>query len=130
MRALVVGNSRVFESKVISCLEADPEIEVVGITSQGREAVRLAEQFEPHLVITEFDMPDMTGPDLTRVLNTDRIPPPAVIVVSSTDDPYKGQLAHRAGADGFVASTMWGQLEPLVRRLKAQSPATDPYAQW
>jgi len=120
MRALVVGNGRAFEDKVISCLQADPDIEIVGVASDGTEGVRLAKQFLPELVITQFDMPDMTGPALTRILKGDGIPPPAVVIVSMTDAPHYSALAHLAGADGYLASTTFGQLDPLVKRLKEQ----------
>src|SRR5579885_1384567 len=120
MRALVVGNSRVFEDKVISCLEAHPDIEIVGIAIDGREGVRLAKQFLPDLVITQFVMPDMTGPALTRALKRDGIPPPTVVIVSMTDAPHYSLLAHLAGADGYLARTSFGQLDPLVEKLKEQ----------
>lgn len=122
MRALVVGSDKTFESKVISCLEADPDIEIVGVASDGREGVRLAKEFWPDLVITQFDMPDMTGPALTRALKGDGIPPPAVIIVSMTDSPHFGQLAHQAGADGYLPKTALGLLNPLIKKLKEQRP--------
>lgn len=119
MRALVVGNDRIFEQKVLACLEAYPDIEVVGVVGDGREGVRLAKKLLPDLVITQYDMPGMTGLALTRALKHDDIPPPAVVIVSWTDSPYYGQLAYQAGADGYLARTTLGQLDPLVGKLKA-----------
>lgn len=119
MRALVVGNNQEFENTVVACLEHYPDIEIVGIVGDGKEGVRLAKQFHPDLVITQFDMPDMTGLALTRALKHDGIPPPAVVIVSWRDSPYYGQLAYQAGADGYLARTTLGQLEPLVGKLKA-----------
>lgn len=123
MRALVVGNNRAFESNVVSCLEAHPDIEIVGVVGDGKEGIRLAKQLLPDLVITQFDMPDMTALALTRALKTDGIPPPAVVIVSWTDSPYYGQLAYQAGADGYLARTTFGQLDPLVGKLKQQQHA-------
>jgi len=120
MRALVVGSNRELESKVLSYLENDPDIQIVGTTSDGREGIKLAKQFVPDLVIAQFDMPDMTGPALTRILKNDGIPPPVIVVVSLTDNPYYGQLAYQAGADGYVALTAFGQLDPLLKKLKSQ----------
>ena len=120
MRALVVGNDRIFESTVIACLENHRDIEIVGIVADGKEGVRLAKQFLPDLVITQFDMPDMTALALTRVLKSDGTSPPAIVIVSWTDSPYYGRLAYQAGADGYLARTTLGQLEPLVVRLTEQ----------
>jgi len=120
VRALVVGNNRTFESNVVSCLEAHPDIEIVGVVGDGKEGIRLAKQLLPDLVITQFDMPDMTGLALTRALKNDGIPPPAIVIVSWTDSPYYSQLAYQAGADGYLARTTLGQLEPLVEKLKEQ----------
>lgn len=117
MRALVVGNNRAFENKVLTCLKRHPDIEVVGVVGDSKEGVRLAKQLRAELVITQFDMPDMTGLALTRALKDSDIPPPAVVIVSWTDKPHEGQLAYQAGADGYLARTTLGQLEPLVEKL-------------
>jgi two-component system, NarL family, response regulator DesR len=121
MRALVVGNNWAFENKVLACLEAHPDIEILGVVGDGKEGIRLAKQFSPDLVITQFDMPDMTALALTRALKSDGIPPPAVVIVALSDDPSYGRLAYQAGADGYLARTTFGQLEPLVERLKEQA---------
>lgn len=120
MRALVVGSNRAFEDNVVSYLKANPDIELVGVATDGREGIRLAKDFLPDLVITLFDMEDMTGPALTRALKSDGIPPPVVVIVSMTDSPLFGQLAHQAGADGCLAMTSFGQLDRLVMRLVKQ----------
>lgn|GEM_PF-6010308 len=120
MRALVVGHSSIFENKVVSCLQAFPDIELVGIAGDGAEGISLAQQFLPELVVAQFDLPDMSGAGLTRVLKADSISPPAVILVSPTDDPRCGQLAYQAGADGHVTRPALGQLEPLVESLTGE----------
>jgi DNA-binding NarL/FixJ family response regulator len=108
-----------FESSVLACLEAYPDIEIVGIVGDGKEGIRLAKQFLPDLVITQFDMPDMTALALTRALKNDDIPPPAIVIVSWNGSPYYSQLAYQAGADGYLARTTLGQLDPLVGKLKS-----------
>lgn len=118
MRALVVGSNRAFETKVLSCLTAHPDIEVVGVVADGREGVRLAKQLLPDLVISEYDMPDMTGLALTRALKNSDIPPPAIVIVSWSDRLHAGQLAYQAGADGYLARTTLGQLDPLIGKLE------------
>lgn len=79
----------------------------------GRDAIRLATEQRPDLVISDVMMPLMSGPELCRWLKRELRPPPPVILTSSID----GHLAAGAGADAFVPKPFdLDELERIVRR--------------
>ena len=82
-------------------LAADPEIEIVGEASDGREGVRQARRLEPDVVLIDLQMPVMDGVAATAELC--RLPsPPAVLVLTTfhVDEYVVGAL--RAGATGYL----------------------------
>lgn len=120
MRALIAGNDRLIESKVVACLESFPDTEIVGMTADGQEAIRIARRYQPDLVITGFYLHDMTGPALTRALRSDSLSPPVVFVISPSDAAHFAQLAHHAGAAVHLPQTELGQLQPIIERFRFQ----------
>jgi DNA-binding NarL/FixJ family response regulator len=82
-------------------LTADPEIEIVGQASTGREAVEQAHRLSPDVVLMDIRMPDLDGIGATRELS--RVAPAAKVLILTTfeqDDYVFGAL--RAGASGFL----------------------------
>ncbi len=61
VRVLIVDDSAFMRKAIRRMLEADPEIEVVGVARDGAEGVRLARELVPDLITLDFQMPDMNG---------------------------------------------------------------------
>ena len=82
-------------------LEAQPDIEVVGEAADGREAVELARQARPDVVLMDVRMPGTDGIAATAAI-TSELPEARVLVLTTFDlDEYAfGGL--RAGASGFL----------------------------
>jgi DNA-binding NarL/FixJ family response regulator len=82
-------------------LEERPEWEVVAEASDGREAVRLAEQHRPDVAIIDVAMPLLNGIETTRQI-TRRVPGTRVLVLSMhADEAYVTQIL-QAGATGYL----------------------------
>ncbi|MGP8303975.1 response regulator [Streptomyces inhibens] len=82
-----------------------PDLDVVGEAGTGAEAVRLAEELRPDVVVMDIRMPGMDGIEATRLITAG--PGRACVVVLTTfddDDYVYGAL--RAGASGFLVKDM------------------------
>jgi len=98
---LVADDEHLMRAGLIELLTTDPEIEIVGQASTGREAVELARQLAPDVVLMDVRMPDLDGIAATRELS--RTSPSVKVLMLTTfeqDDYVFGAL--RAGASGFL----------------------------
>jgi DNA-binding NarL/FixJ family response regulator len=78
-----------------------PEVEVIGTAADGREALRLAEQTQPDVVLMDLRMPHLDGAAATRQLR-ERCPGVRVIVLTTYADDRSVIDALRAGARGYL----------------------------
>jgi DNA-binding NarL/FixJ family response regulator len=82
-------------------LRAEPGIEVVGEAEHGREAVRLAAQLRPDVVLMDVRMPGMDGLEATAAITAAESAPRVLVLTTFDLDEYVyGAL--RAGASGFL----------------------------
>jgi DNA-binding NarL/FixJ family response regulator len=81
---------------------ADPELELVGEATNGREAVGLARNLRPDVVVMDVRMPEMDGIEATRAIlrAPGRMPRVLVLTTYDTDDYVYEAL--RSGASGFL----------------------------
>ena len=82
-------------------LSLDPNIEIVGETGNGHDAIRLVAACKPSLVLMDLSMPDMNGMEATREIKR-RNPEVRIIVltVHKTEEYVRATL--QAGANGYV----------------------------
>jgi len=100
-RVLIVDDEGLMRAGLAELLAADPDIEIVGQASTGREAVAQARRLTPDVVLMDVRMPDLDGIAATRELS--RTVPSSKVLILTTfeqDDYVFGAL--RAGASGFV----------------------------
>ena len=100
-RVLIADDDDLMRAGLIELLTADPEIEIVGQASTGREAVDKAGRLAPDVVLMDVRMPDLDGIGATRELS--RATPGVRVLILTTfeqDDYVFGAL--RAGASGFL----------------------------
>jgi len=102
---LIVDDQAMVRAGFAAVLAAQPGIEVLGQAANGQEAVELAHELRPDVVVMDVRMPVMNGLEATRALQT---PPrssdyvPKVLVLTTFDiDDYVYE-ALRAGASGFL----------------------------
>ncbi|MBV7257155.1 chemotaxis response regulator protein-glutamate methylesterase [Pacificimonas sp. WHA3] len=108
VRTLIVDDSRSMQAIIARELADDPEIEVVGMASDGDEARAKIKEFDPDVVTLDIEMPGMSGLDFLERLM--RLRPTPVVMVSS----------HTArGADVTVAALELGAFDCFdKKRLK------------
>lgn len=101
IRVLIADDHAVLRQALRLLLETHDEVEVVGDVGDGREAVELAEQLQPDVVLMDLAMPGLNGIDATRQL-IQRVRGVRVLVLSGYADEERLIEALRAGASGFV----------------------------
>lgn len=101
IRVLIAEDDHLMRAGLIELLTADPEIEIVGQASTGREAVQHARRLAPDVVLMDVRMPDLDGIAATRELSQAALDTKVLIVTTFEEDDYIfGAL--RAGASGFL----------------------------
>lgn len=83
IRALVVDDEPLARTNLTVLLRLDPEIEIVGECSSGREALSKIHEKKPELVFLDVQMPECDGFDVLEILGSAR--PPAVVFVTAYD---------------------------------------------
>ena len=103
IRVLVVDDSAFMRKVLGGIIGADPQMTVVGVASDGREAVSQAESLHPDVITMDINMPGMDGLEATEHIMT-RNPRPIVVVSSESRQGATGTLrALELGAVDFVA---------------------------
>ena len=101
VRVLVVDDSAYNRQTITAMLETDPDIEVIGRASNGKEALRQAFDLLPDVITLDLEMPEMDGFAFLRLLMAKR--PLPVIVISSHSERDNVFRALELGAMDFVA---------------------------
>ncbi|MFD9475458.1 MULTISPECIES: response regulator [Streptomyces] len=105
VRVLLVDDQPLVRSGLRMLMAHHPDLKVVGEASTGAEAVRLAGEIDPDVVVMDIRMPGMDGIEATRLITAG--PAASRVLVLTTfdeDDHVYGAL--RAGASGFVVKDM------------------------
>jgi DNA-binding NarL/FixJ family response regulator len=98
---LVVDDQAVVRLGFTALLDSQEDLSVVGAAGDGREAVRLAAQLKPDVVLMDIRMPVLGGIDATRVITTAESAPRVLVLTTFDLDDYVYD-ALRAGASGFL----------------------------
>jgi DNA-binding NarL/FixJ family response regulator len=84
-------------------LASDPDIEIIGEASNGAQAVALARELRPDVVLMDIRMPELDGIEATRrILTRDHDPKTNVLILTTFDLDEYVYDALRAGASGFL----------------------------
>jgi DNA-binding NarL/FixJ family response regulator len=100
-RIMIVENHTLLRAGLRVLLTQDPNLEVVGESDNGRDAIKMAVKLMPDLILTDLNMPGMNGIEATRAIKM-LLPDTRVLVltVHKTDEYIHESL--KAGADGYI----------------------------
>lgn len=89
-------------------LETQPDMEVVGTASDGREAIQLIGRLEPDVAIMEIAMTELNGIEATRLIS-ERHPATRVLILSMYSSAEHIHRALQAGAKGYLLKSSAGK---------------------
>jgi len=101
IRILIGDDHSIVRHGLRFVLENEPDMEVVGEAADGREAVRLAEELRPQIIVIDIGMPQLNGLEAAAQI-VKRDPEAAVIVLSVYTDEVYLVRALKAGVKGYL----------------------------
>ncbi|WP_214402547.1 response regulator [Pseudonocardia lacus] len=103
LRVLVCDDQLLVRTGLVTIIDAQPDLDVVGECGDGKAAVELAGRLRPDVVLMDVRMPVLDGIEATRRLAGAGVPQPVTVLVLTTFnlDQYVYE-ALRAGASGFL----------------------------
>jgi DNA-binding NarL/FixJ family response regulator len=102
IRVLVVDDQELVRAGFIMILDSQDDIEVVGETANGADALDEVKRLRPDVVLMDIRMPKMDGLEATRILRADKHSDVRVLILTTFDPDEYVYQALRAGASGFV----------------------------
>jgi two-component system nitrate/nitrite response regulator NarL len=125
MRVLVVDDHPLFREGLATLLDVRG-IEVVGLATDGAEAVRMARETGPDIVLMDLTMPGMSGLEATRLI-ADELPQTKVVVLTVSETAEDVLEAVRCGARGYLAkSSPASDFFALLEAVERGDPALSP----
>ena len=121
---MVADDHQRFREALVAVLELDG-FEVVGQAADGADAVALAKQLQPDVIMMDLSMPVLNGLDATRLVR-DALPSTPVVVLTAFTGAELERAALAAGATAYLAKD--ANLEELRATLAAAvaAPANGP----
>ena len=98
---LIADDHALFREGVHAILKSVPDIEIVGEAGTGKEALALASDRSPDVILMDIQMPDLNGVEATQRILKIR-PDAGIIIVTMLEDDDSLFSAMRAGARGYV----------------------------
>jgi DNA-binding NarL/FixJ family response regulator len=116
LRVLIADDHPLFRHGIAALLQASPEFEIVGEATTGEEAIVLAEQLQPDVILMDIQMPRINGIEATRRI-VHISPHIRVLMVTMSEDDASVFTAMRAGARGYILKD--AQKDDMLRAIRA-----------
>ncbi len=125
MRILIADDHALFRDGLRSLLVAQGH-EIVGEAKNGREAVTLARELTPDLVLLDVSMPELDGIEATRLISVE-VPDVKVVMLTASEEEAKLFEAIKSGAQGYLLKNLEAEtFFDLLDRAQRGEPALTP----
>ncbi len=123
IKVLIADDQRLMREGLATLLALAADIEIVGQASDGAEAIELAKQHEPNVILMDIQMPNVGGVEATKTIRS-ILPQTQVIILTTFDNDEYLLAGLRAGACGYLLKDMPSeQLAGAIRSAaQGQSP--------
>jgi two-component system, NarL family, response regulator DesR len=132
IRVVIAEDQSMVLGALAALLDIERDIEVVGKARNGREAVDLVKAVTPDVLLTDIEMPEMSGLDLAQAVREMTVPT-RVVILTTLDAGASGYVLKDAPADHLaeairrvhaggraidpeLAAEAWGEVDPLTDR--------------
>ena len=126
IKILLVDDVTAVRKGLSTILQLMDDLRIVGEAENGLEAVKLAEQLKPDVILMDLAMPELDGFEATKCIKANH-PQIGIIVFSIHDDGDTREKARAVGADAFInkeAETQ--QLIDAIQNVSAQAASRRP----
>ena len=126
IRVVVAEDQAMVLGALVALLEINGDIEVVGRASDGEAALRICTEKRPDVLVTDIEMPKMTGLELASAVRRGSLPTRVVLLTTFARAGYL-RRALEAGASGYLLKDSPAeQLANAVRRVSQGGRVVDP----
>ena len=126
IRVLVVDDHPLFRQGVVASLGLEPGLTVVGEANSGEDALKLARELLPDIILLDISMPGWNGLVTAEKIST-ACPASAIVILTVSEDKDKLLAAFKAGARGYVLKGVSAQeLARVVRAAAAGDVYVSP----
>ena len=126
IKVLLVDDHRIVRDGLKTLLNQGENIEVVGETDNGRDAVRLAESLSPDVIVMDVGLPDLNGIDATNQI-VSQAPKTKIIALSMHSDRRFVAGMIRAGASGYLLKdSAFEELEHAIKTVHEENHYLSP----
>jgi DNA-binding NarL/FixJ family response regulator len=101
VRILLADDHRLFAESLMALLSEDDRVDVVGIAANGAEAVDLATDLKPDVILMDLKMPVMDGLEATRRIRKLGLQS-QILILTGEDAQVGSEEAAKAGASGYL----------------------------
>jgi DNA-binding NarL/FixJ family response regulator len=105
LRILLVDDHVLFRKGVASLLQGRPNLEIVGEARNGLEALSMARELLPDIVLMDVNMPECDGLEATRLIKQE-LPGIQIIMLTVSDDDDDLFTAIKSGAKGYLLKNL------------------------
>lgn len=123
IRILIADDHALIRESLTQLLGAQDDFDIVGAACNGREAVEMASQLEPDLVLMDLAMPELSGIGAIRQIKLRR-PETSVVALTTFGEPDRVAAAFKAGADGFFVKDV--EAEVLISGIRSTATGGIP----
>ncbi|HEX5124065.1 MAG TPA: response regulator transcription factor [Rhodanobacteraceae bacterium] len=126
IRVLLAEDQAMVRGALTALLKLEPDIDVVGAAADGEEAWRAIQQLKPDLVVTDIEMPGLTGLELAQRVQRHELSSKVVIVTTFARAGFL-RRALDAGVSGYLLKDAPAeQLADALRKVHRGGRAIDP----
>lgn len=120
IRVLIVDDEPLFMQMLQSLLDVEAGVEVAGQAANGKQAVKLAQELEPDVIVMDVSMPVMDGLEATREIR-ERDPEARVLILTGGTNATDVDEARTSGASGYLTKDrIAAELVAEIRNLGAK----------
>jgi DNA-binding NarL/FixJ family response regulator len=124
IRVVLAEDHAEFRLGLKEMLSTDGGIEVVGEAENGAQAVALAREVRPDVIVLDLVMPVMEGREALGLILRDVSPPPGIVILTMHDQPHLRRELLGMGASAFIAKS--ASLAEVIGAVKGSRPKRKP----
>ncbi len=126
VRIVIAEDQTMVRQALVTLLELEPDIEVVGQAATGHEAIAMCRKYLPDVAVLDIEMPGPNGIEVASQLRAAGLPG-KVVIVTTFDRPGYLRAAMTAGASGFLLKDApVADLAAAIRQVALGQRVVDP----